>query len=388
MSSVTDENTVIRMIFQRPETVRSSLLNDVELFDYFSFHTEEFIDSLLFRCRPTYIKFLRGRSWLSADQIVAVRQELKADFNSYIDLNITTEFNRYRVGGAISPYNMIATGSHSRSAVHNQDITQCHYRDAPVTPDSVSHPHMQVLSQLARTSKFKYVERSITSKTQIDWHLQYLKARGFNEEAYSLNQTNDATSNHQNITQWHPGWDSGIIQLVTCGSSDSLTDPIVASREELQADFTTPLNSETTEANNVTGSHNQGSPNSIRVEEQPLFNQPRFLETLLAITSQAALTILTIQTSGGSTSFSQNQKILFCSSAAFNVVSFLSFLFAILVRGRRPEIARIMTGTGFICSAYAFIGIMGMLLKDNIILWVTALAGVALFPVFASAFVK
>ncbi|KAH7572872.1 hypothetical protein JRO89_XS03G0027200 [Xanthoceras sorbifolium] len=132
----------------------------------------------------------------------------------------------------------------------------------------------------------------------------------------------------------------------------------------------------------------QWSPNSTRVEEQPLFNRPRLRETFLAITSQTALTMLTIRTSG-STNFSQNAKILFCSAAAFNVIGFLSCLFGILLCGRKTGVkARTVTGIGFVFTAYGFLAIMGMLLNDNMMLWITGLACVACFPALASAFMK
>ncbi|KAL5781214.1 hypothetical protein ACOSP7_006243 [Xanthoceras sorbifolium] len=132
----------------------------------------------------------------------------------------------------------------------------------------------------------------------------------------------------------------------------------------------------------------QWSPYSTRVEEKPRFNRPRLTETFLAITSQTALTMLTIRTSG-STNFSQNAKILFCSAAAFNVIGFLSCLFAILLCGRKTGVkARIVTGTGFVFTAYGFLAIMGMLLNDDMMLWVTGLACIACFPALASAFMK
>lgn len=127
--------------------------------------------------------------------------------------------------------------------------------------------------------------------------------------------------------------------------------------------------------------------NKTRVKgQQPLCNRPRLTVAFLSITSQAALAMLTIWTSGNA-SLSQTAIILLYFAAAFNVFGFLFCLFAILIRERNPRIARIVRGTGIVSAAYGFLAIMAMLLNDNIMLWVSILASIACLPALASAFI-
>ncbi|KAJ0034452.1 hypothetical protein Pint_25950 [Pistacia integerrima] len=125
-------------------------------------------------------------------------------------------------------------------------------------------------------------------------------------------------------------------------------------------------------------------------EEEPLLNRPRLTETFLVITTQAALTLLTVGSGGNNgNSLSQNAKILVRSAAACNIIGYVCCLLGIIVCGRKPGIAaRITTGIGYIATVYGFVAVMGMLLRDNLKLRITAAACAASFPGLVYVFFK
>ncbi|KAJ4723606.1 hypothetical protein OWV82_006953 [Melia azedarach] len=116
---------------------------------------------------------------------------------------------------------------------------------------------------------------------------------------------------------------------------------------------------------------------------------PRLAETFLAIAAQAALTLLTIGYSnfGNSSSLSHNAKILLHFGVVCEVAGFLCCLFAF---AQKPGAAagRTLTGVGCIATAYGFLAIMGMLLLDNLMLWISGFACLASFPALAAAFLR
>ncbi|KAJ0035276.1 hypothetical protein Pint_25944 [Pistacia integerrima] len=126
---------------------------------------------------------------------------------------------------------------------------------------------------------------------------------------------------------------------------------------------------------------------TVAASEQPL---PSIQEDISGDNYPSSSNI-TDSGSGGSNSnsLSQNDKILVRSATACNIIGFVCCLLGIVVCGRKPEIAaRITTGIGYIATVYGFVAVMGMLLRDNLKLWITAAACAASFPGLAYVFLK
>ncbi|KAJ0093001.1 hypothetical protein Patl1_26548 [Pistacia atlantica] len=101
---------------------------------------------------------------------------------------------------------------------------------------------------------------------------------------------------------------------------------------------------------------------------------------LLAITAQGGVGMFSI---GESSTLSPNGMFLLRSAVACNFTGFMSCLYAILLNGRKPEAARILSGTGCVATVYGFLALMGTALPDRLMWMSTAVSCLASFPAIA-----
>ncbi|KAJ0092541.1 hypothetical protein Patl1_26735 [Pistacia atlantica] len=123
---------------------------------------------------------------------------------------------------------------------------------------------------------------------------------------------------------------------------------------------------------------------------KPLFNRARSSEAFLMIAAQTGLACWAIG-SNGTASLSKNARILLYSAVSCNVISFLCYLYGILVFGRRKPTGLgtpILTGIGYTASVYGFLALTGMLMPENFMLGITFGVCLASLPALAHAFMK
>lgn len=113
----------------------------------------------------------------------------------------------------------------------------------------------------------------------------------------------------------------------------------------------------------------------------------RLTKSSLMIAAQAAITLFTVWFSNNDHALSRNGKILRDFATGSNIVGFFSSFTSILMCGRSAGLAnRILTVTGYAGAAFGFLALMGMLLPDNLKLWITLVACAACLPALAAAF--
>ncbi|KAJ0018190.1 hypothetical protein Pint_11272 [Pistacia integerrima] len=123
-------------------------------------------------------------------------------------------------------------------------------------------------------------------------------------------------------------------------------------------------------------------------EKEPLLHDHRALtETLLTIAAQGGLALFAARVSNtgdyNSSNYTRNGMILFCSAVGCSVIGFMCCFYAMLLHGRKPGVARILTATGCVATVYGFLAVMGTVLLEHLTLVIIGIACVASLPAVA-----